>query len=71
MKKLLAIALALVLCLSVFAGCSSNTAANETKPAADNTQTTAAAETTTEAAPASTMKVGFKFEGLVGQAWQA
>ncbi len=61
MKKLLAIALALVLCLSVFAGCSSNTAANETKPAADNTQTTAAAETTTEAAPASTMKVGFIF----------
>ena len=61
MKKLLAIALALVLCLSVFAGCSSNTAANETKPAADNTQTTAAAETTTEAAPANTMKVGFIF----------
>ena len=61
MKKLLAIALALVLCLSVFAGCSSNTAANETKPAADNTQTTAAAETPTEAAPASTMKVGFIF----------
>ena len=61
MKKLLAIALALVLCLSVFAGCSSNTAANETKPAADNTQTTDAAETTTEAAPANTMKVGFIF----------
>ena len=65
MKKLLAIALALVLCLSVFAGCASNTAsetkateANTEATVADNTEATAA---NTEAAPASTMKVGFIF----------
>ena len=65
MKKLLAIALALVLCLSVFAGCAGNTAsetkateANTEATVADNTEATAA---NTEAAPASTMKVGFIF----------
>ena len=65
MKKLLAIALALVLCLSVFAGCAGNTTsetkateANTEATVADNTEATAA---NTEAAPASTMKVGFIF----------
>ena len=65
MKKLLAIALALVLCLGLFAGCAGNTTsetkateANTEATVADNTEATAA---NTEAAPASTMKVGFIF----------
>ena len=67
MKKLLAIALALVLCLSVFAGCASNTAsetkateANTGATVADNTE--ASADAGTEAtADVSDMKVGFIF----------
>ena len=65
MKKLLAIALALVLCLGLFAGCAGNTTsetkateANTEATVADNMEATAA---NTEAAPASTMKVGFIF----------
>ena len=67
MKKLLAIALALVLCLSVFAGCASNTA-SETKATEANTEATvadnteASADAGTEAtADVSDMKVGFIF----------
>ena len=65
MKKLLAIALALVLCLGLFAGCAGNTT-SETKATESNTEATVADNTeataaNTEAAPASTMKVGFIF----------
>ena len=67
MKKLLAIALALVLCLSVFAGCASNTA-SETKATEANTEATVAdnTEASTDAgteatADVSDMKVGFIF----------
>ncbi len=63
MKKLLAIALALVLCLGLFAGCAGNTTSGDTKateaPTAGNTE---AADANTEATSAvSTMKVGFIF----------
>ena len=67
MKKLFAIALALVLCLGLFAGCAgnSNNAADDTKATEANTEAagnTEAAADNTEAAPAvSDMKVGFIF----------
>ena len=67
MKKLFAIALALVLCLGLFAGCAgnSNNAADDTKATEANTEAagnTEAAADNTEAPPAvSDMKVGFIF----------
>lgn len=62
MKKIIAIALALVLCLAVFAGCGSAPAENNTQPAQNDTPAT---EGTPETEPAasnlSSMKVGFIF----------
>ena len=60
MKKLFAMLLALVLCLSVFAACSSNNApsASESTPAASSDET---AESTAEETAASNIKVGFIF----------
>mgnify|MGYP004517819741 CR=1 FL=1 len=61
MKKLFAMLLALVLCLSVFAACSSNNApsASESTPAASSDET--AESTAEETAAASNIKVGFIF----------
>lgn len=62
MKKIIAIALALVLCLAVFAGCGSAPAENNTQPVQNDTPAT---EGTPETEPAasnlSSMKVGFIF----------
>ena len=67
MKKLLAIALALVLCVGLFAGCAGNTTSGDTKATEANTEAptagnTEAADANTEATAAvSDMKVGFIF----------
>ena len=59
MKKLFAMLLALVLCLSVFAGCGSNNAAENTTAA--GSEETAAESTAEETAATSNIKVGFIF----------
>lgn len=63
MKKIIAIALALVLCLAVFAGCGSAPAENNTQPVQNDTQPVQNDTPATEGTPSETVtvKAGFIF----------